>query len=118
MDISTVATSAIGAFPASFLKSDAKLEEHIRNTIIQTPKNIVIDMNKLEDIKLPDNEHADPETRNSILPTYKSVGGPLMYFGFSVFKFQNYLNIEDIDTGTEITLAFLLRLALILAYTL
>lgn len=118
VDISTVATSAIGAFPASFLKSDAKLEEHIRNTIIQTPKDIVIDMNKLEDIKLPDNERANPETRNSILPTYKSVSGPLMYFGFSVFKFQNYLNVENISTGTEITLAFLLRFSLILAYTL
>lgn len=73
-----------------------------------------IDMEKLNSMDIPSTEHADPTTWNSLLPTYKSVSGPLIYLGFSVFKFQNYLNVGGIDTGTEITIAFLLRLVIIL----
>ena len=117
VDISTVATSAIGTFPATFLQNDAKLQEQITDSLTTTPKKITIDMEKLNSMDIPSTEHADPTTWNSLLPTYKSVSGPLIYLGFSVFKFQNYLNVGGIDTGTEITIAFLLRLVIILWYT-
>lgn len=114
VDISTVATSAVGAFPATFLQNDTKLRTQIENSLYTTPKDITIDLQKINSVNIPPSGRADPQTWNSLLPTYKSVSGPLIYLGFSVFKFQNYLNVGNINTGTEITIAFLLRLVIIL----
>jgi len=120
VDVSTIATSAVGAFPASFLKTDAKLQKNIQDSLKETPKNIVIDMENInEQIETVSTDNTINESaRNDVLPTYNSVSWPLLYLWFSVFKFQNYMNVGYTHTGTEITIAFLLRLVLILMYTL
>ena len=58
------------------------------------------------------------ETWDEILPTYNSVSGPLIYLGFSVFKFQNYMNVGESAGAEELTISFLLRVIVILFYTL
>jgi hypothetical protein len=75
VDVSTIATSAVGAFPASFLKTDIKLQNNIQNSLIKTPKNIVIDMENInERIETVSTDNTINESaRNEILPTYNSV---------------------------------------------
>lgn len=121
IDISTIATSAVSSFPSSFLSSSANLEKQIKDSLTVTPKRYLIDPDKLnvtwsKVIEPIDNAAVDTTTRDQILPTYNSVSGPLVYFGMSVFRFQNYVGMETTSTG-KLTIAFLLRLFLILAFT-
>jgi hypothetical protein len=75
VDVSTIATSAVGAFPASFLKTDAKLQKNIQDSLKETPKNIVIDMENInEQIETVSTDNTINESaRNDVLPTYNSV---------------------------------------------
>lgn len=93
VDLSTIATAAVGSFPSTFLQGDANLKNHIQTSLSKTPKKYKITADSLKTIENISNETVDISSRNEILPTYNSVSGPLIYLGFSVFKFQNYLDV-------------------------
>ncbi len=112
IDLSTIAVSAVGSFPSSFLSSDTTLNNHITTSLTATPTRYVVD----EDWLSPINNDVTNRSDNleSILPTYNSISWPLVYLWFSVFKFQNYTRGDDAGT---LTISFLLRTVLILFYT-
>ena len=118
VDISTVAVSAVGAFPSTFLNNNVDLQNYIKNQIQTTPTKYVLDMDGKNKWTATNTTPASTENRNEILPTYDSVSGPLLYLGFSVFKFQNYMNVENSAGAEALTISFSLRLVVILMYTL
>ena len=118
VDISTVAVSAVGAFPSTFLNNNVDLQNYIKNQIQTTPTKYVLDMDGKNKWTTTNTTPASTENRNEILPTYDSVSGPLLYLGFSVFKFQNYMNVENSAGAEALTISFSLRLVVILMYTL
>ena len=95
VDISTIAVSAVGAFPSTFLSNNIDLQNFIKNQITTTPTKFLLDPYGKEVMTATNTTPASSETRNEILPTYDSVSGPLIYLGFSVFKFQNYMNVGE-----------------------
>ncbi len=118
VDISTIAVSAVGAFPSTFLNNNVDLQNFIKNQIKTTPTKYLLDMQWKEVMTATNTSPASSENRNEILPTYDSVSGPLIYLGFSVFKFQNYMNVGQTAGAEQLTISFSLRLVVILMYTL
>ncbi|EKD25336.1 MAG: hypothetical protein ACD_80C00084G0022 [uncultured bacterium (gcode 4)] len=120
VDISTIATTAVGAFPSSFLQSSPDLQEQIRKSMTNNVyKKYEIDLfgaNTMKPISTTE-QPATTSNRESILPTYNSVSWPLIYLWFSVFKFQNYMNTEWGASAEALTISFLLRFVLIFLYT-
>lgn len=123
VDISTIATSAVGAFPSSFLHSSTDLQKYIKDKARATPTRFLVDIQwKWSSMEAIDtsvkSDAVIDETWDEILPTYNSVSGPLIYLGFSVFKFQNYMNVGESAGAESLTISFLLRVIVILFYTL
>jgi len=96
VDVSTIAVSAVGSFPSSFLRTDSALQTQMNTSLTTTPKRFLIDIGSESTMKAIDTGAVNSDWEE-ILPTYNSVSGPLMYLGFSVFKFQNYMNNESSD---------------------
>ncbi|MCX6825079.1 MAG: hypothetical protein NTY80_02530 [candidate division SR1 bacterium] len=119
VDVSTIATTAIGAFTTSFLQSSPNLQTQINNSITNNVyTKYIIDLSGGNAITPIVGDKVSSPSRESILPTYNSVSGPLIYLGFSVFKFQNYMNVQGSPGAESLTISFLLRVVLILFYTL
>ncbi|HBB04938.1 TPA: hypothetical protein DCZ39_08960 [Patescibacteria group bacterium] len=76
VDISTIATTAVGAFPSSFLQSSPDLQEQIRKSMTNNVyKKYEIDLfgaNTMKPISTTE-QPATTSNRESILPTYNSV---------------------------------------------
>ncbi|MCX6823641.1 MAG: hypothetical protein NT085_00740 [candidate division SR1 bacterium] len=125
IDISTIATAGIGAFPMSFLSNNATLKTNIDNSLINIKKNRgIMDLNYqgtgFENMfkTIPETSPLLSPTLENILPNQSSVSGPFIYLGMAVFGFQNYLTLGD--TSKEVvplTLAFALRLFFLLLFT-
>jgi hypothetical protein len=119
IDLSTVATAGISAFPISFLKNDAGLKNEIRDAITKfKSKRYSIDLNNNK-IKTIDVEWTQPseDVRQNILPSYNSVSGPFVYLGMWVFHFQDYLGTESTSDVPTLTLWFILRFFLLFFFT-
>lgn len=124
IDISTVATAGIGAFPSSFLKSDTALQNKIKNSItrFRVDRPIInfnaTGNNVVHTIQNPNtNIQSIEETRENVLPSYNSVSGPFIYLGMGVFNFQDYLTTENTRGAVPLTLGFALRLFFLLLFT-
>ncbi len=119
IDLSTVATAGISAFPISFLKNDAGLKNEIHDAITKfKSKRYSIDLNNNK-IKTIDVEWTQPseDVRQNILPSYNSVSGPFVYLGMWVFHFQDYLGTESTSDVQTLTLWFILRFFLLFFFT-
>lgn len=94
VDLSTIATAAVGSFPSQFLHNDTDLNESIQNKIRKTPRKYTINLSTGAGLTTEDtaSNEEGAKMRDEILPTSNSVSGPLFYLGFSVFKFQAYMN--------------------------
>ena len=122
IDISTVATASVSAFPITFLKNDIKLQDKITSAMSWfSSQRIVINpdatgWNNSLFTKSEGTPVADA-TREKILPNQNSVSWPFIYLGMSVFSFQKYLT-SDITTNAEnITLGFALQFFLLFFFT-
>lgn len=86
IDISTVATTAVGGFPSAFLTNDSGLKNTINESINKFKlKRIVVNQNADGDkIKtIPETEPAtdSADIRKNIMPSYNSVSGPFIFLG-------------------------------------
>jgi len=126
IDISTIATAGISAFPMTFLSNNAKLKQNITDSLatIKTKRG-VMDLTTESATGLTNMFTTKDETSSllsptlaSILPNQSSVSWPFIYLGMSVFGFQNYLNLWDASKDlVPLTLGFALRLFFLLLFT-
>jgi len=125
IDISTIATAGISAFPMTFLSNNAKLKQNITDNLstIKTKRG-VMDLNyqgtEFENMftTKPETSSLLSPTLENILPNESSVSWPFIYLGMSVFGFQNYLiQWEAPKDLVPLTLAFTLRLFFLLLFT-
>jgi len=119
VDLSTIATAAVGSFPSQFLHTNNTLNKSIQDRITNTPRKYLIDFSGKKWLTTTDTtENTEwANNRDQILPTHNSVSWPLFYLGFSVFKFQSYMSTAWENGITELTMAFLLRTLLVLFFT-
>lgn len=104
VDISTITTTAVGGFPASFL-STADLSNasdagrYMDTRIEQTIKKWTITLDEKARPTWSEIEVADDETtsktKNKFMPKYDSIAGPLIFIGASA------LGIQDMMTSQE-----------------
>ena len=122
IDVSTIATTAIGAFPTSFFKTDTKLQSTITAGInrfrlerlfVNFYATGVNDMIHMQKETWPINT----ATRESILPNQNSVSWPFIYLGMGIFDFQNYITTENNTELAPLTLGFALRFFLLFLFT-
>ena len=125
IDISTIATAGIGAFPMAFLKNNTQLQTNITTSMTHFKATRgIIDLTTettwLNNMftSIPETYPSATATRESILPNQNSVSGPFIYLGMAVFSFQNYLTIGQGNTDLPtLTLGFALRFFLLFLFT-
>lgn len=122
VDLSTVATTAIGAFPVAFLGNNTNLTSEI-TTNIQTmqSKRLVIDLEGGGNISSIDDAEGinslDQDLRKNILPSYNSISGPFIFLGMGIFQFQQWIDTNSSTDAVHITLQFTLRFFLLFFFT-
>lgn len=122
VDISTIATASISAFPMTFLKNDVKLKNEITFGLSWfQQQRVFVDLNATGRNNTvttqPQTSVLGDATRDKILPNQNSVSGPFIYLGMAVFSFQNYLTIQNATSATNLTLGFVLRFFLLFFFT-
>lgn len=123
IDVSTVATASIGAFPVSFLKTDKNLQNNITNTMTQFQwQRLMVDLSTWGNksftvIPPPPWTITETPDRESILPDQDSISWPFIYLGMGVFSFQNYLTTDISTSLPTLTLGFALRFFLMFLFT-
>ena len=122
IDLSSVATAAIGGFPSAFLSNDAVMQEKMNTALDKVQKKkIVVDPNATTltwAVQLiVDNWAVDEHAWDKFLPTANSVSGPFIYLWSAVFSFQSYLNLGDTKDPSQLTLWFALRLFFLFFFT-
>ncbi|MFZ2150872.1 MAG: hypothetical protein WAZ12_03880 [Candidatus Absconditicoccaceae bacterium] len=140
IDISTIAVTAIGAIPGQIIQSDIGVQKKLgyinaggganltSTGEILTGIVMTFDPNK----KLTDNEQyivIEPKTLDRpitqdnyldmILPSYNTISGPLIFFGTSIFQFQDYSFSNPSTTSSwKRLMEFALNLLIIVIYSL
>lgn len=113
LDISTVATSAIWAFPASMIADKSKYQwdlraelEKIRGMSItrdaQADSREKLSTDKTKTPKALDDKASKEELNkyiDAILPSKDSLSWPLLFMWMSLFKFQDFTSTEVIKLG-------------------
>jgi hypothetical protein len=107
VDISTIMTSAIWAFPSQFIASNQEFQWSINKNIKSLSKNkITFDPKSDEHIvKIESKEDYNPDDDeikkllDTITPSYDSVSGPLIFLWLSVFNFNDFENFGTVGNA-------------------
>jgi len=104
VDVSTIATTAVGSFPASFL-SNSTAGSSMDNMITEIKKwTIELDEKAyptLKPITAKDDESAS-DTKAKFMPKYDSVAWPLIFIWASAFRIQDMMTLnEGQDTNAK-----------------
>ncbi len=112
VDLSTVATSAIGAFPASMIEENSKYQWEIRTELEKIRwLHITRDANanSTDKVKTKNDPWAvlgDKISKkeldkylDAIIPNENSLSGPLIFMGTSLFRFQDFTSTEMVKLG-------------------
>ncbi|MBS8122499.1 hypothetical protein [Candidatus Vampirococcus lugosii] len=114
IDISIVAMSAVSTLPNYFVDSTDGKDNELTITMpekcdflkaFSDPNNVDICTGEIGDIKL-----------NDISANALNASGPLLYFGFTVLKLQQFSNSE-VTSWENITAEFLIKLFVVLMFT-
>lgn len=126
LDVSTVCTAAIWAFPAQFLASSNEFQTSFSKDLGKIVKNkVVIDYSNTNPVRLEaltgnaltwDDVNSLIDT---LLPSTESLSGPLIYIWMLVFNFSDYniQQVADWESWRDLFLAIGINGALLLAYT-
>jgi len=123
IDVSTVAVSAIGSFPASFMQSDVKINESMTKAIDKMKTSKLTIDNQMKVTSTNTNTSSTPNTTSnedilaSIMPDANSMGGPLIFLGLSVFRFYEYTDQTATNTTTGTVVGFSLKMLVLLIFT-
>ncbi|MEI6426128.1 MAG: hypothetical protein WCO66_02125 [Candidatus Absconditabacteria bacterium] len=97
IDVSTIATTAVASFPASFL-GDTDAGRYMDTRIENTVKRgmVVLDKEGISKIgEITKDNQTTAQTKNQFMPKYDSVGGPLIFIGSSALGIQDMMTIKE-----------------------
>ena len=127
LDISTVAVSAVGSFPQSFIGSDTAIHSQLTQEIQSKIKwyTYKIDLTstrwgdkaitQIADTSTP--TITDDDALQALLPNETSISWPLVYLGVSAFRFQEYMNMNTTNVK-NLAVWFSLKALSLIFYTL
>lgn len=119
MDLSTIATSAIGSFPSQLISSDATFMGSVSKNLwpLWNKKYTIHPDAKGKDKVFTQTAMTDNtwmtnddtlKVLDIIMPNYKTVSGPLLYLGFSVLDFSNFPEADKFNSSTNVDFWWLL----------
>ncbi len=109
VDISTIMTSAIWAFPSQFIAANQDFQWNMHNSIKSLSKSKKIKFNPSSTghmvvFDTDENNNLDDDDIKKLLdtitPSYDSVSGPLIFLWFSVFNFNEFENFGSVGSPT------------------
>ena len=111
IDLSTIMTSAIGAMPSQFIASSTEFQWKLNQTIWNL-KKWTVTFNPSNEQELVSWKPASTWSQNTstddynklldtIMPSYDSVSGPLLFIGLSVFNFNDFSKYSDLSGWSE-----------------
>jgi len=115
IDVSTIMTSAIAAFPSQFMESSNEFRWNFNDNLREIPKGkIKFDAKSESDIIQfePDPESAFADMSDddlnwfidTLMPAHDSMSGPLIFLGLSVFNFNDIQKHSwSMDSNSNIT---------------
>lgn len=125
VDVSTVAVSAIGSFPISFMQGNAEFKSRMTTEVsLIKHTNINIDGHSANPVSIENgsnndtpNPMTDQEILNSLMPSANSLGWPLIFLGSSVFRFYEYMGQNSSQTTKTLAIDFSLKTVVLAIYT-
>jgi len=122
LDITTIATSAVGSFPAQIIqkndntiqKNDNTIQKTLTAHLIEIKKTKVsftepksgscrfVSVDKDSNKKVDENKDLD-KFLDSILPSESSLSGPLMFIGASILKYFNFASEHKLNQWASVT---------------
>jgi hypothetical protein len=124
IDISTIATAAIGSFPANFIDSNAVLRNTMEKQIEKNRKSFYLKLDKdgkMTTVEVNNTTNQDEILKNfvdSILPKPDIISWPLIYIGATTLRIQEALSTNQ-DTSIpfgKVVTGSLLQVSMILLY--
>ena len=115
IDVSTIMTSAIAAFPSQFMASSDEFKWHFNDNLRELPKGkLKFDAKNESDIvqrepypESPFADMTDDELNwviDTLMPGHDSMSGPLIFLGLSVFNFNDIEKHSwSMDSESDIT---------------
>ncbi|HKL43769.1 MAG TPA: hypothetical protein VJ892_00655 [Candidatus Absconditabacterales bacterium] len=115
IDVSTIMTSAIAAFPSQFMASSDEFKGHFNDNLRELPKGkLKFDAKNESDIvqrepypESPFADMTDDELNgviDTLMPGHDSMSGPLIFLGLSVFNFNDIeKHSGSMDSESDIT---------------
>ncbi len=126
VDVSTVAVTAIGSFPVSFMQSNSDFKTRMNNEAALIRKtNIIVDghskdkhvsVNNAGNDDVP-NPMSESDIVDSLMPDGNSLWWPLIFLWGSVFRFYDYMTVDSQNTTEVTVINFSLKTVVLLMYT-
>ncbi len=132
LDISNIVTSTLGTLPGQIISTTPEVAgDFSQNSHIFFQKHIQFNINtkkgtKAEPIEIENMGEAEQaKVTDMLLPTYKSLSGPLLFLGISVLKIQDYTYNEHegydfsdllIDVGIDGLVLLIFSVSLLLLF--
>lgn len=123
LDVVTIATAGMSAFPAKFVEWMPSMQ----STILETVKPIhgrIITIEENEEWEFyTETEVTETEIKNLydfIMPKTDTIWWPLIYMWFSIFQFQDFLKLTENQDPTDlwsITISMLIRFLILIVFT-
>lgn len=124
LDVSTILISSLGTIPAQVISSNKSLEKELTNNLqnlIKDKSQFIIDSEGISiEPKWWEKITKDNITSlvDTILPTEKSLSGPLLFLGISVMRLQDKAIPKYEDNFSEFLLSLTTSFVLLVVFTL
>lgn len=125
VDIATISTSAVGSFPGAVIQENSKLQVSLAKEVVclrslRVKRDAKSDLankftsNTAQMIKciaewgtLSNSDQHDnyKSYLDAILPSQDTLSGPFLFLGLSIFKFQDFTSLDNIQKGNRQGLA-------------
>jgi hypothetical protein len=128
LDIVTIMTSAVGAFPGMFLSDNQEMQDTIVYAVSKVPHQYICEQTTATQASslsaftcqtsFTGRNVTDKELFDFLSPQYNSVSGPLVFMGASMLKLMNF-GFKQItaDSLRTVALTTILQFAVIILYT-
>lgn len=131
LDVSNVVVAAVSSFPASFIESSPLTQQLLKESSgpisSTTGMRIIYTKNTDNGLYMVERKPipwwsgiSNEQLFDVVLPTYDTISWPLVFLGTSIFRFQNFVLLDQYTSTSISTLSlkFLLQAFILLFFTL
>lgn len=119
VDLSNLATAAVGDIPRVFFKDDIQIDSEAKKLFASIPEKVEVDLSCKNPIL--QNWAKDPNTKkyelDEVRAKYNDMSGPLLYMWLSIFRFQDYnFANDDVKSFKDLSIGAGLKLIVLIMF--